>query len=109
MPKIKNIQNLTYYWYLQTLCICISILKILTLLQVTVVVQSLSHVQFFATLRTTEYQVSLSFAVTWSLLKLMPIKPVIPSNNLKLCHLLLLPSIFPSMRVFSSESVLHIK
>ena len=69
MPKILNIQNLTYYSYLQTLCIYISILKILTLLQITiVVVQSLSHVQFFATLWTTAYQASQSFTISWSLL-----------------------------------------
>ena len=47
---------------------------------------------------------------SWSLLKLMSIKSVMPSNHLILCHpLLLLPSIFPSIRVFSSESVLHIR
>ena len=47
---------------------------------------------------------------SWSLLKLMPIKQVMPSNHLILCHpLLLLPSIFPSLRVFSDESVLHIR
>ena len=53
---------------------------------------------------------SLSFTVSWSLLKLMFIESVMPSNHLILCHpLLLLPSIFPSIRVFSSESVLHIR
>ena len=52
---------------------------------------------------------SLSITNSWSLLKLMPIKLVMPSNYLILCHpLLLLPSIFPSIRVFSNESVLHI-
>ena len=55
-------------------------------------------------------QASLSFTISQSLLKLMPIESVILSNRLILCHpLLLLPSIFPSTRVFSSESVLHIR
>ena len=55
-------------------------------------------------------QASLSFIISWSLLKLMSIESVMPSNHLILCHsLLLLPSIFPSIRVFSSESVLHIR
>ena len=53
-------------------------------------------------------QASLSFTNTWSLLKLMCIKSVIPSNHLILCHPLLLPSIFPNIRVFSNESILHI-
>ena len=52
----------------------------------------------------------LSFVISWSLLKLMSIKSVMPSNHLILCHsLLLLPSIFPSIRVFSNESVLLIR
>ena len=55
-------------------------------------------------------QASLSFTVSWSLLKLMSIESVMPSNHLTLCHpLLLLPSFFPSIRVFSSESVLRIR
>ena len=55
-------------------------------------------------------QVSLSFTISWSLLQLMSIESVMPSNHLILCHpLLLLPSIFPRIRVFSSESVLHIR
>ena len=55
-------------------------------------------------------QASLSFIISWSLLKLMSIESVMPSNHLILCHsLLLLPSIFPSIRVFSSELVLHIR
>ena len=56
------------------------------------------------------HQVSLSITNSWSLLKLMFIESVMPSNHLILCcALLLLPSIFPSIRVFSSESVLHIR
>ena len=55
-------------------------------------------------------QASLSFTIFWSLLKLMSIELVMPSNHLILCwSLLLLPSIFPSFRVFSNESVLHIR
>ena len=73
-------------------------------------VQSLSHVQLFATPWTAACQASLSITNSWSLLKLMSIKSVMPSNYLILYrHLLLLPSIFPSVRVFSSESVLHIR
>ena len=73
-------------------------------------VQSLSHVWHFATPWTTACQVSLSITSPWSLLKLMSIQLVRPSNHLILCHpLLLLPSIFPSIRVFSNESVLHIR
>ena len=73
-------------------------------------VQSLSHVQLFETPWTAAHQVSLSIANSWSLLKLMVIKLVMPSNHLILCHLLLLLlSIFPSIRVFSNESVLRIR
>ena len=54
-------------------------------------------------------QTSLSFNISRSLLKLMSIESVMPSNNLILCRPLLLPSIFPSIRVFSNESVLHIR
>ena len=56
------------------------------------------------------HQASLSFTISWSLLKLMSIKAVMPSSHLILCRPLLVPpSIFPSIRVFSSESVLHIR
>ena len=73
-------------------------------------VQSLSRVQFFATPWTAARQASLSITNSWSLLKLTSIESVIPSNHLVLCHpLLLLPSIFPSIRIFSSESVLRIR
>ena len=54
-------------------------------------------------------QTSLSLTISWSLLKLMAIESVMPSNYLILCPLLLLPSIFPSIRVFSNEPVLHIR
>ena len=75
-----------------------------------VVVQSLSHVQLFATPWTAAPQDSLSITNSQSLLKLMSIVSVMPPNHLILCHpLLLLPSIFPSVRVFSDESALHIR
>ena len=75
------------------------------------IVQSLSsvHVQLFVTQWTVVHQASLSFINSWSLLKLMSIESVMPSNHLGLCCLLLLPTIFPSFRVFSNESVLHIR
>ena len=73
-------------------------------------VQSLSHVRLFATPWTAACQDSLSITNSQSLLKLMSIKLVMPSNHLILCcPLLLLPSIFPSIRVFSNESVLRIR
>ena len=73
-------------------------------------VQSLSCVQLFATPWTAAHQASQSLTNSQSLLKLMSIESVMPSNHLILWNpLLLLPSIFPSMRVFSSESVLHIR
>ena len=76
---------------------------------VVVAVQPLSRVWLFATPWTAACQASLSITNSWSLLKFMPIELVMPSNHLILCHpLLLLPSIFPSIRVFSSDSVLCI-
>ena len=69
----------------------------------------LSRVQLFATPLTTGRQASLSITNSWSLLKLMSIKLVMPSNHLILCHPLLLPLIFPRIRVFSHESVLCIR
>ena len=73
-------------------------------------VQSLIRVQLFATSWTAAHQASLSITNSQSLLKLMSIELVMPSNRLILCHpLLLLPSIFPSIRVFPNESVLRIR
>ena len=72
-------------------------------------VQSLSHVWFFATPWTTALQAFLSITNSQSLLKLMSIHLVMPSNHLILWHLLLLPSFFPSIRVFSNESALRIR
>ena len=69
-----------------------------------------SHIQLFVTPRTAACQASLSITNLWSLLKLMSIESVMPFNHLILCHRLLIPhSIFPSIRVFSNESVLHIR
>ena len=71
--------------------------------------QSLSRVRLFATPWTAACQASMSITNSWYLLKLMSIESVMPSNII-LCHpLLLLPSIFPSTRVFSNESVLRIR
>ena len=73
-------------------------------------VQSLIGVWLFATPRTAEHQASLSITNSWSLLKLISVESVMPSNHFILCRpLLLLPSIFPSIRVFSKESVLCIR
>ena len=73
-------------------------------------VQCLSHVRLFVTPWTVVCQTSLSINNSQSLLKLMCIELVMPSNHLILCHpLLLSPSIFPSIRVFSNESVLSIR
>ena len=75
---------------------------------------SLSCVRLFATPQATAHQASLSFTISQSLLKLMSIELVMPSNEMRChlmlcCPLLLLPSIFPSIRVFSNESALHIR
>ena len=73
-------------------------------------VQLLSHVRLFATPWTAARQASLSITNSWSLLNLISIKLVMPSNHLVLCRpLLLLPSVFPSIRIFSNESVLRIR
>ena len=73
-------------------------------------VQLLSHVQLFVTTWTATQQVSLSITNSWSLLKFMSIELVMLSNHLILCHpLLFMHSIFPSIRVFSNESVLCIR
>ena len=73
-------------------------------------VQLFSHVQLFVTPCTIALQTSLSITTSWSLLKLVSIESVMPSNHLiPCCPLPLLPSIFPSIRVFSSESVLCIR
>ena len=73
-------------------------------------VHSLRCVQFFVNSWTAAHQASLSITYSWSLLKLMSIKLVMPPNHLTLCYsLLFLPSIFPSIRVISDASVLYIR
>ena len=85
-------------------------LSIMPLGSIFIVVQSLSCVRLFATPWTAACQASLSFTVSQSLLKFMSIESVMPTNHLILSHpFLLLPSIFPSIRVFSNESVLCIR
>ena len=72
-------------------------------LRILVVVQSLSHVRLFETPWTAAHQASLSFSISWSFLKLISTESVMSSNHLVLCRpILLLPSIFPSTRVFSA-------
>ena len=72
-------------------------------------VQSLMRVQLFVTPWTAAHQASLFITNSWSLLKFMSIELVMPFNYLILCRPLLLPSIFPRIRVFSNESALHIR
>ena len=77
---------------------------------VVVAVQLLSRVRLIVTPLTEVHEASLAFTISWSLLRLRSIESVMPSNHLILCRpLLLLPSIFPSIRVFSNESVLRIR
>ena len=76
---------------------------------VVVVLYTLSHFQLFATLWTAVYQASLSFTISQRLLKSMSVELVMLSNHLVICCCLLLLSIFPSIRVFSNESALHIR
>ena len=72
------------------------------------IVQSLSHVWLFATPWTAALQASLSITISWNVLGLMSTESVMPSNHLILCPLFLLPSIFRSIRVFSTEPILYI-
>ena len=75
-----------------------------------IIVHLLSHVQLLVTPWTAACQAPLSSSISWSLLKLMSLELRMPSNHVILCHpLLLLPSIFPSIRAFSNESVFHIR
>ena len=91
------IETIKYSWLV---CIVISITHVVF------VVLLLSHVWLFAAPWTAARQVSLSFTISQSLLKLMSVESVMPSNSLIVCHPLLLPSIFPSIGVFSNESAL---
>ena len=91
-------------------CYPLRVPELVTFQFLSVVVQSLNCVQLFVTPWTAAHQASLSFTISLSLLKLMSIELVMPSNYLILCcPLLLLPSIFPSIRVFSNESALCIR
>ena len=79
-------------------------------IEVLFVVQLLGRVQLFVTPWTAARQASLYFTISWSLLKFMSIEPVMPSKHLILCHSLrLLPSVFPSIRVFSNDLALCIR
>ena len=103
--KEVNTSHIKLIWELNEFC---RVLK--TVFSIFSLVQSFSHVQLFATPWTAACQASLSITNSWSLLKLMSIELVMLSNHLILCRLLLLPpSIFPSIRVFSNESVLCIR
>ena len=89
--------------------ISMSIISILSIITI-VVVQSLSHVQLFATPQTAAHLASLTFIMFWSLLKLMSIESVMASKHLILCHcLLIMPSIFLSIRVFSKKLAVCIR
>ena len=83
--------------------------SIRSFLVVVVVVQSLSHVPLFVNPWTAACQAFLSFTISWSLIKYMFIESVMPSNPFIFCHPLLLPSIFPSINVFSNELALCIR
>ena len=99
-------------WIYMCMYICINIWYLIYIWDIHTYissVQSLSHVQFFATPGTAAHQLSLSITNSQSQLKCVSITSVVPSSHLILCHSLLLPSIFPSIRVFSNESVLHIR
>ena len=77
---------------------------------VVLIVQSLSSIWLFATPRTAAHHAPLSFSISWSFLKLVSTESMMPPNHLILCRpLLLLPSIFSSIRVFSNELALHIR
>ena len=90
--------------------VVISLLIKITIDSFNHVVQLLSHVRLFMTPWTAACQASMSYTIFWSLLKFMSIELVMPSNHLILCRpLLLLPSIFPSIRVFPNESALPVR
>ena len=103
-------QELSHMWYYYIELATTALTKSRTVIIVAVVVQSLTYVQLFVTPWTAARQASLSFTISWSLLKLMCIELVMSSNHVILCcPLLLLPSIFPSIWVFFSESALCIR
>ena len=83
----------------------LQVTRLCALTTVVIVIQVLSHVWLFGTPWTAACQASLSFTISWSLLKLMSIESVMSSNHLILCHPLLLHSIFPSIRVFFNRQL----
>ena len=84
--------------------VCVKKVRNMSVTEYRMTVQSLSHVQLFVTPRTAAHQASLSFTTSWSLLRFMSIESVMSFNHLILyCPLLLLSSIFPSIRVFSNS------
>ena len=103
--KIKNKQNL-YIW---SICFWLGMDFRESSDERVAVVRWVSHVWLFATPRTAACPASLFFTVSQSLPKCMSVELVIPSSHFILCHSLLLPSVFPSLRVFSSELALCIK
>ena len=124
-PPIILLELLLCPWYFYLLCNFLSLYKWRSIISLKAralrmgyqvgnilfsSVQSLSRIQLFATPWIAARQASLSITNSQSLLKLMPIEPVMPSSHLILCHpLLLLPPIPPSIRVFSNESTLHMR
>ena len=106
---VKEVLCVWWGCWLHT-CLCVATDWNVVMLLFVIVVQSLSCVRLSATPWTEACQACLSFTISWSLLKLMSIESMVPSNHLILCHpLLLLPSIFLSIRVFSNESALCIR
>ena len=98
------------YYSLQSYCKCYCFLNFIFRTLLLAVVQPFSCVWLFATPWTTAHLASLSFTISWSLLKLIPVELMMPSNHLILCcPFILLPSIFPCIRVFSNESLLYIR
>ena len=113
--KSKN-KKWTYIYFISLMSISFPFLLVYFVKSISILlsllswVQSLSHVQLFATPWTAAHQASLSITNSRSLLKLFSIESMMPSKHFILCHPLLLPfSIFPSIRVFSNESVLLIR
>ena len=96
-------------WVIETIKYSWLVCVVISITHVVFVVLLLSHVWLFAAPWTAARQVSLSFTISQSLLKLMSVESAMPSNSLIVCHPLLLPSIFLSIRVFSNESVLCIR
>ena len=105
---IFSFLNFIFNWSIIALQCCISFRYTSKWISFVVVVQSLSHVWLFVTPWTATHQASLSFTISWSLLKLRSIDSMMSANHLILCRpLLLLPSIFLSIRVFSNEYSSH--